>query len=200
MDRPESESQTSDVEQTAASRLLLLRFSGDLTTKAKATRRRMMSRLVENLRDSIRASGRAGKVLRERNRLLVSLEPPDPEKPNAPTDEEMAQRLARVFGISSVSITHSIEWSSVEDILREGAAFGAPHVKDRRFAIRARRVGERNNVAISTGDIERQLGEILRPLASRVDLTNPEATVFVEVDLDFRKDQIYGPGLHASLP
>ncbi len=184
MDRPESESQTCDVEQTVASRLLLLRFSGDLTTKAKATRRRMISRLVENLRASISASGRAGKVLRERNRLLVSLEPPDPEKPNAPTDEEMAQRLARVFGISSVSITHSIEWSSVEDILREGAAFGAPHVKDRRFAIRARRVGERNNVAISTGDIERQLGEILRPLASRVDLTNPEATVFVEVDPD----------------
>ncbi|MEZ7980387.1 MAG: tRNA uracil 4-sulfurtransferase ThiI [Myxococcota bacterium] len=184
MDRPESESQTSDVEQTVASRLLLLRFSGDLTTKANATRRRMISRLVENLRASIRASGRAGKVLRERNRLFVSLEPPDPEKPNAPTDEEMAQRLARVFGISSVSITHAIEWSSLEDILREGAAFGAPHVKNRRFAIRARRVGERNNVAISTGDIERQLGEILRPLASRVDLTNPEATVFVEVDPD----------------
>jgi len=37
-------------------RLLLLRFSGDLTTKADATRRRMTSRLVENLRASIKAS------------------------------------------------------------------------------------------------------------------------------------------------
>ena len=39
-----------------ATRLLLLRFSGDLTTKADATRRRMTSRLIENLPASIKAS------------------------------------------------------------------------------------------------------------------------------------------------
>ena len=165
----------------AKPKLLLLRFSGDLTTKADATRRHMTSRLIENLRASIKASGRGGKVRRERSRLFVELEPRSPEGAS-PSDEEMAARLARVFGIQSVSVSESIAWSSLDDIVQAGIAFGAPHVRDRRFAIRARRVGDRREVPIRSGDVERDLGEALRPLASRVDLTHPEATVFVEVD------------------
>jgi len=188
--------------------LLLLRFSGDLTTKADATRRRMTSRLVENLRASLKASGRTGKVLRDRNRLFVELEPlprrePTDDDPSAvlnletvpndeaapigksiPTDEEMAVRFARVFGVQSVSVTRAVPWSSLEDVVQAGETFGAPHVRDRRFAIRARRVGDRNEVPIRSGDVERELGDRLRPIASRVDLSNPEATVFVEVDPD----------------
>jgi thiamine biosynthesis protein ThiI len=163
--------------------LLLLSFSGDLTTKADATRRRMTSRLVENLRDSIKTSGRGGKVLRERNRLFVELAPLETGS-EGPSDQEMCARLARVFGIQSVSVSESVPWSNLEDIVRAGEAFGAPHVRDRRFAIRARRVGDRHEGSVRSGDIERDLGEALRPLASRVDLSNPEATVFVEVDAD----------------
>ena len=168
--------------ESKSARLLLLRFSGDLTTKADATRRRMTSRLVENLRASIKASDRSGKVLRERNRLFVSLDPAT--DPSQLTDEEMADRFARVFGIQSVSVTHAVEWSTLEDIVREGEAFGTPHVRDKRYAIRARRVGDRNEVPIRSGDIEIQLGQALGPVASRVDLSNPEATVYVEVDAD----------------
>jgi len=166
----------------ASSTLLLLRFSGDLTTKADATRRRMTSRLVENLRASIKASGRKGKVLKERNRLFVALE--EASSPDALTDEDMAARLARVFGVQSVSVTHAVEWTDLDDIVREGVAFGTPHVRDRRYAIRARRVGDRTEVPIRSGDIEIQLGAALGPVAGRVDLSNPEATVFVEVDAD----------------
>jgi thiamine biosynthesis protein ThiI len=167
--------------------LLLLRYSGDLTTKAYATRRRMTSRLVENLRASLKASGRKGRVLRERNRLFVELEPIAGSVPNQqtiPTDEEMATRFARVFGVQSVSVTQAVGWRSLEDIVQAGEIFGTPHVRDRRFAIRARRVGDRNEVPIRSGDIERDLGEVLRRVASRVDLSNPETTVFVEVDPD----------------
>jgi len=173
---------TDDVTSDAASnadsmRLLLLRFSGDLTTKADATRRRMTSRLVENLRASIKATGRKARVVRDRNRIFVKL-----ESGPGPSDEEMASRLARVFGIESVSLTHVEEWSCLEDVVRAGKIFGEPYVRDRRFAIRARRVGDRNQVPLRSGDIERDLGEALRPIAARVDLSNPEATVFVEVD------------------
>lgn len=173
----------------AKSSLLLLRFSGDLTTKADATRRRMTSRLVENLRASLRASGRKGRVLRERSRLFVKLEPlveggdRESGKPSrVPDDAEMAARFARVFGIQSVSLTHAIGWTCLGDIVRAGEAFGAPHVRGRRFAIRARRVGDRNEIAIRSGDVEIELGEALRPIAARVDLSNPEATIFVEID------------------
>ena len=57
--------------------LLVLSLSGDLTTKADMTRRKMVSRLVENLRTSIRQSGRTGKVVQARNRLFVHLNPPE---------------------------------------------------------------------------------------------------------------------------
>jgi thiamine biosynthesis protein ThiI len=157
--------------------LVLLRFSGDLTTKGDATRRRMTSRLIENLRASIKATGRKARVMRDRNRIFVEMEPGA-----GPTDEEMVIRLARVFGIESVSLSHVEPWSSLSDIVRAGHDFGAPFVRDRRFAIRARRVGDRSEVPIRSPDIERDLGESLRPLASRVDLSNPEATIFVEVD------------------
>ena len=158
-------------------RLLLLRFSGDLTTKATATRRRMTSRLIENLRASIKESGRKAKVTRDRNRIFVELQPGP-----GPSDDEMATRLARIFGIESVSLTHVEPWSTLEDVVAAGKAFGEEFVRDKRFAIRARRVGDRNEVPLRSPDIERDLGELLRPIASRVDLTNPEATIFVEVD------------------
>jgi thiamine biosynthesis protein ThiI len=168
--------------QDKAASLLLLRFSGDLTTKADATRRRMTSRLVENLRASIKSSGRPGRVLRDRNRLFVELEPLAIGQ-TTPSDQDMAARLARVFGVQSVSVTRAVGWSSLEDIIEAGEAFGRPFVRDRRFAIRARRVGDcKKEVPFRSGDIERQLGDALRPFASRVDLSNPEATVFVEVD------------------
>jgi len=162
-------------------RLLLLRFSGDLTTKATATRRRMTSRLIENLRASIKESGRKAKVTRDRNRIFVELKP-GPGPGPGPSDDEMATRLARVFGIESVSLTHVVEWSTLEDVVEAGQKFGEEFVRDKRFAIRARRVGDRNEVPLRSPDIERDLGERLRPLAARVDLTNPEATIFVEVD------------------
>jgi thiamine biosynthesis protein ThiI len=165
------------IQDGAEERLLLLRFSGDLTTKAPATRRQMTSRLIENLRASIRATGRSAKIVRDRNRIFVRIDPSESE-PNA---EELARRLARVFGIQSVSITHSVPWESLDDVVRAGRVFGEPHVRDRRFAIRARRVGDRAAVPLRSGDIERELGEALRPIASRVDLSNPEATIYVEV-------------------
>jgi thiamine biosynthesis protein ThiI len=168
------------IEEHAAegeTQLLLIRFSGDLTTKADATRRRMTSRLIENLRASIKASGRKAKVLRNRNRVYVELEPGP-----GPSDQEMTTRLARVFGVQSVSLTHVEPWACLDDIVRVGHTFGEPFVRDKRFAIRARRVGDRNEVPVRSGDIERELGETFRGIAARVDLSNPEATVFVEVD------------------
>ncbi len=173
-------SDRTDAAETGEQRLLLLRFSGDLTTKATATRRRMTSRLIENLRASIKESGRRAKVSRDRNRIFVELQPGP-----GPSDDEMATRLARVFGIESVSLTHVEPWSCLEDVVAAGEAFGKAFVRDKRFAIRARRVGDRNEVPLRSPDIERDLGERLRPIASRVDLSNPEATIFVEVDADY---------------
>ncbi len=166
------------MERPDAGSQLLIRFSGDLTTKASATRRRMTSRLVGNLRASLRASGRSGRVLHDRNRIFVELEPSE----GGPSLEELTARLARVFGVQSVAIAHVEPWSGLEDVVRLGREFGAEPVRGRRFAIRARRVGDRGEKRVSASAIERELGEALRGLSAGVDLTTPETTIFVEVD------------------
>jgi thiamine biosynthesis protein ThiI len=173
------------VDGSHASTLLLVRFSGDLTTKADATRRRMTSRLVENLRAAIRTSGRTGRVRRERNRLFVELDPIDAgDVGGLPDDDAMVERLARVFGIQSLSLAHARPWASLEDVVRDGEHFGRETVRGRRFAVRARRVGDRADVPIRSGDVERELGTALGRVADRVDLENPEATVHVELDAE----------------
>jgi thiamine biosynthesis protein ThiI len=170
-------------EESPEPTLLLVRFSGDLTTKADATRRRMTSRLIENLRASIRRSGRAGRVHRQRNRLFIELEPRD-EAQAQPDDQAMVERLARVFGIQSLSRALARPWSNLEDVVRDGEHFGRETVRGKRFAVRARRVGERSEVPIRSGDVERALGAALDRVANRVDLRNPEATVHVELDAE----------------
>ncbi|MEM9177354.1 MAG: tRNA uracil 4-sulfurtransferase ThiI [Myxococcota bacterium] len=172
--------ETSNARPESVEALLLLRFSGDLTTKADATRRRMTSRLVENLRTSLKTTGRSGKVVKHRNRVFVSLEPT--EDPSLPGEQAVAERLAQTFGIQSVSLCHGVPWSGIDDVVRAGEFFGASHVRDRRFAIRARRVGDPGVVPIRATEVERRLGAALLPISRGVDLGNPEATLFVEVD------------------
>lgn len=164
--------------------ILLLRYSGDLTTKADATRRHMTRRLVDNLRASIKASGRAARVEPSRDRIFVELDPPAADRPSdaGPSDAEMVLRLARVFGVQSVSLTHAAPWQTLDDVVREGLAFGEPHVRGRRFAIRARRMGERREVKLRSADVQVRLGSALLPAAAGVDLSHPDVTLHVEVE------------------
>lgn len=194
----ESDSDTAIVPEAPPSptHLLVLSLSGDLTTKADMTRRKMVSRLVENLRTSIRQSGRTGKVVQARNRLFVHLNPPEanasggaePEgavgSETTLDDRAMAERLARVFGVQSVSIAETVPWSSAEDIAQAGFRFGEAHVRDKMFRVRARRVGNREQIPIRSVPLERRLGALLYPGSAGVDLSNPEVTVHVEVDIE----------------
>lgn len=196
----ETETAQSSKSLEAPGHLLVLSLSGDLTTKAEMTRRQMISRLVENLRTSIRQSGRTGKVVPARNRLFVHLDPPidppidptiDPSElkasePNQESldDQAMASRLARVFGVQSVSLAASLSWSTQEDIVQAGFRFGESHVRGQTFRVRARRVGNRGRNPIRSVPLERELGALLAPSSGGVDLSNPEVTVHVEVDLE----------------
>ena len=188
MDREESTQPEENARAEGASSdstLLLVRFSGDLTTKADATRRRMTSRLIENLRAAIRLSGRSGRVRRQRNRLYIELDPIDADASGRlPDDDAMADRLARVFGVQTLSLAHARPWSQLSDVVRDGERFGRETVRGKRFAVRARRVGERHEVPIRMGEIERTLGAVLDQVADRVDLKHPEATVYIELDAE----------------
>src|SRR5690606_4430606 len=86
--------------------------------------------------------------------------------------------LSRVFGVSSLSPVEQTAPARVDAIVEAGVALFAPVVAGRRFAVRARRVGRHE---FSSKDVEIALGAALGPHAARVDLTDPEVTVRVEV-------------------
>lgn len=77
----------------AAATTILLRFSGEIATKAKPTRARFEQRLVRNVRDALARAGIAAAVERHRHRIQVV------------TGDERALAVAsRVFGVQSVAL------------------------------------------------------------------------------------------------
>ena len=78
-----------------------------------------------------------------------------------------------------------------------GAELFRERVADKRFAVRARRVGERSKIALAPRDVERELGAKLFDVSAGVDLGNPEQTVHVELSGDeafFFPERIPGYG------
>ena len=150
--------------------LVLLRFSGDIHLKARATRHQFVRRLVHNLQDALASEGLPPRVRASHDRLFVEL------PANAPVDP-----LVRVFGVQSASKIEARCPDDLAAIVHAGTANFAERVRGRRFAVRARRVGARDRIRTAPGDIERELGTALLPDAAGVDLGAPEFTARVEL-------------------
>lgn len=169
--------------------LVLLRLSGEVSTKGRATRRQFVTRLVRNLEDALTAEGVPGTVERRHDRLFVHL----PAGATAPA-------LERVFGVQSLSPVEPGPGAKLDEVVEVGRRLFAPRVAGRRFAVRARMVGGRGRHAFGARDVEVALGECLREASGGVDLSDPETTCHVEVYQDrayFFSARIPGP---AGLP
>ena len=154
----------------AIPQLALLRFSGDIGTKARATRFQFVTRLIANLRDALASEGVEARIRDSHDRIFVEL-------PSA----ECAAALTRVFGIQSISLVERRPASSVKELVDAGEELFRDRVGGKRFAVRVRRVGERSRIALLPSDIERELGTRLLPGSAGVDLSEPEETVYVEL-------------------
>ena len=169
-------------------RLALLRLSGEIGIKARATRMQFRKRLVQNLRDALESSGLPPHLEVSHDRLYVPLPAHTPLEDHA---------LARVFGVSSLSLVERHPLTALSDIVSMGAALFADAVRGRHFAVRARRVGRREAAIASASEIERQLGAALLPHAAGVDLESPEVTVRLELTeraTSFFTERAQGPG------
>ena len=96
-----------------ARRLVLLRFSGDVTTKAPPTRRRFLQRMARNVKDALKSAGIPHSVTRTHARLFVELE------------EESGQgieRLARVFGVQSLALVEERAFGDLDELVAAGVA------------------------------------------------------------------------------
>ena len=174
---------------TSLPELLLVRLSGDLSTKARETRRRFVKRLVRNLRDALKAEGIDARVVRTHDRIFVEAA--------SGQASEAASVLARVFGVQSVSRVVKRGFSSLDDIVAAGVELFGEVVRDKSFAVRARRVGTRSEIPLQTRELMNALGTALLVNARRVDLSNPEVTVHVEImpgEAYFFSDTLRGYG------
>ncbi len=168
---------------------ILLRFSGEVSTKATPTRRHFITRMRRNIKDALKDAGIPATFDRRYNRLFIDV-----------ADEAALPIISRIFGVQSLSRVETHPGESLEQIVDRGRELFAEKVRDRRFAVRARRVGERRGIPFTSNEIERSLGSALYPLAAGVDLTRPEVTVGVELyegDVSFFTERVPVP---AGLP
>jgi thiamine biosynthesis protein ThiI len=154
--------------------VILLRFSGEIAIKAKPTRARFEARLLSNLRDALRATGVAARVSRTRNRVFVDS-----------ADARVADALSRVFGVQSLAVATVHPAEKQDELVRTAYEHFRGAVAGKRFAVRARRVGDRSQIKLESGAIERALGAALLPHAARVDLDDPEVVASVELHASF---------------
>ncbi|MEM7411240.1 MAG: tRNA uracil 4-sulfurtransferase ThiI [Myxococcota bacterium] len=169
-------------------RLALLRLSGEIGIKARATRMRFRKRLIQNLRDALGYAGMHQRVEVSHDRLYIAL-PDAIELDDHP--------LTHVFGVSSLSLVERHPITDLDGVVQTGAALFRDAVRGRRFAVRARHVGRRGRAEIRSRDVEHALGALLLPLSAGVDLRQPEVVLGIELLEDataFFHEGAKGPG------
>lgn len=167
----------------------ILRLSGELCIKSPQVRKRFQDRLTHNIREALDRAGIDYKLHRHWSRFDVESD-----------DERAAQILARIYGIEGVIPAACYPWETLEDILDLGEALYRERVAGKKFAVRARRVGNRTNIPFKSGDVKRQLGARLFDASAGVDLDHPDRVVSLEVrekNVFFLEDELSGP---AGLP
>jgi thiamine biosynthesis protein ThiI len=152
--------------------VVLLRLSGEVSTKARPTRRAFLVQLARNVRDALASEGIAGSVTRRHERIVVDT-----------SDSGAPELLARVFGVQSVSRAERHPVGSLDEVVALGALRFGEAVRGRRFAVRARSVGD-PRLPFRGRDVEVALGERLRgasaELTARIELYAGHAYLFTD--------------------
>ncbi|MEE8168102.1 MAG: tRNA uracil 4-sulfurtransferase ThiI, partial [Candidatus Hydrothermarchaeales archaeon] len=131
--------------------------------------RRIEGQLVRNIKSAVDRD-----ITREFGRIFVDSD-----------SREDAERIAKVFGVVSTSLTVKTS-SDMGGLVARGAEYAKNRIKhDNTFAVRARRIG---NQGYRSGDVASNLGAaVSEATGARVDLDNPNTTIYVEV----REDDAY---------
>jgi thiamine biosynthesis protein ThiI len=166
--------------------ILLVRY-GEIGVKGAFTRRRMHSLLANNIKKALELAGEpSARVRVGPGRIFV-----------ADVNDYLgaAQRVSRVFGVTSVSPSYHDSYHTLDELVEKAVRLVADDVRGRVFMVRARRSGEKG---FTSKDVERVLGKkLLDAGGGKVDLENPHVVVGVEVrngSFYIYTDIIRGPG------
>jgi len=149
---------------------ILCRF-GETALKADYTRRFFEDKLLSNINKGLKSRKIEFSVKKEPGRLFIKTNKTD----------EAVDVLRRTFGLTSVSpVKEFVIKADMEKLVNIGEKFAKEFIKkENTFAVRARRTG---NDAFTSQMIERRIGtRIVEKIGSKVNLTAPDKTLFVEV-------------------
>lgn len=164
----------------------LIRLAGEISTKARPTRRNFVARLLRNAKEALESTGTGYELEKHHDRLFVEVD-----------DPTALQTLTRVFGLQSISPAARHPVQNLDEILELGTAAFAEVVRGRRFAVRAKMVGGSTIPGVRGRAIEVELGTRLLEFGSGVDLTKPDVTVRIEVyrgEAYFFHEKLAAPG------
>jgi len=149
-------------------RILIGRYH-EITLKGR-NRWRFVEQLRHNVRDAF-AGWRLGPIRGEGPRTLVDL-------PADISDDEAAERAALIFGLQNFSISRRIALDL--EVMKHEAITALAGRVGASFAVRTRRSDKR--FPLNSMEIDREVGSaICDALGLRVDLTNPDLTVSLEL-------------------
>lgn len=166
--------------------VIVVRLSGEIGTKAPGTRKHFTKRLVANIASALRTAKIEHKILTQWDRLDIETD-----------DEGAVEILSRVFGVQKLHYSRAYLWETLDDVVGQGTALFGELVRGRAFAVDARRVGRRDRFEFNSQDAKRALGAALVKVGGKVNLSNPEITVGVELregEAFFFDREIAGPG------
>ncbi len=159
---------------------VIIRFSGELWLKKLWTRKYYEKRLARNLKQTLKHYNVPySELVRRHGRFYLKTS----------SAIEAADKLARVFGISSVSPAAETS-SKLEEVIEKSLFLAGRLLKaGNTFAVKCKRVGEQG---YSSSDVRKLLGQRVldkfgEKLGLRVDLGNPDVVLGVEV----RDDQAF---------
>ena len=92
--------------------------------------------------------------------------------------EAATEILKRVPGIQSISPASHISFKEKEEIFKQVTELYSEKVKDKTFAIRARRVGTHS---FTSQELQIEAGSEIYENSSGVDLTNPQVAINIEI-------------------
>ena len=148
--------------------LILVRYA-EIALKAKQTRKRFESTLVNNIKDALKSNNIQNNLRREWGRIYVYSD----------QIEKCLDVLKNIFGISSISPSIKTE-STIKEISKIAISISKQELdKNKSFAIRATRTGYHE---FSSQDVAVQIGnDIVKHFKASVNLTNPDFELFVEI-------------------
>ena len=153
---------------------VIIHFSGEIWLKKVWTRKYYEKRLARNIKQAMKHYKIPfGELVRRHGRFYLKTD----------SAVEAADKLARVFGISSVS--PAIETSSkLEDVIKKSLFLaGVMLKKGNSFAVKCKRVG---NQDYSSDDVRKLVGQSVldtfsETLDLKVDLGHPDVVIGVEI-------------------